>query len=253
MDTIAKALEKKVASNLQLATEVTAIRNTEAGVQIDYKASDGPGRIQGDYCICTLPLPALSNVEHNFSPDVSRAIDFVPYIQTGKIGLQFNRRFWEEDEHIFGGITHTNNDLTQIFYPSNDYLGKKGILIGYYNFNDKAKRTGALSFAEREKLAVAKGSLIHPQYPSAFESSFSISWHQTQYSLGGWALYNSETRKTLYKMLTQPEHNVYFAGEHTTYLNAWMAGAFESARGTVAAIHGRASDQRITYPTKEKD
>ena len=96
--------------------------------------------IEADYCICTIPLPVLSNIEHNFQSEISRAIDYVPYINTGKIRLQFKRRFWEEDEHIYGGITHTNNELTQIFYPSNDYLDKKGVLIGYYNFNDKAKK-----------------------------------------------------------------------------------------------------------------
>jgi monoamine oxidase len=251
MDNIAKALEKKIVSTLQTGVEVISIKNTDTNVHITYKTKDGIKSIDGDYCICTLPLPVLSNLEHNFSSDVSRAIDFTPYIATGKIGLQFKRRFWEEDENIFGGITHTNNDLTQIFYPSNNYLGKKGILIGSYNFNDKAKRTGALSFAEREKFALEKGALIHNQYPAEFESSFSVSWHQTQHSLGGWALYNTETRKSLYKALLQPDKHVYFAGEHTTYLNAWMAGAFESARTTVTALHARVTDQRIDYPVKK--
>ena len=35
------------------------------------------------------------------------AIDAVPYASAVKFGLQFSRRFWEEDEHIFGGITYT--------------------------------------------------------------------------------------------------------------------------------------------------
>ncbi|GAC1370039.1 MAG: hypothetical protein NVSMB30_08350 [Hymenobacter sp.] len=42
---------------------------------------------------------------------------------------------------------------------------------------------------------------------------------------------------------------MYFAGEHTTYLTAWMAGAFESARSVVTAVHGRLSEQRVSYPT----
>jgi len=251
MDNIAKALEKKITSSLQLGVEVTSIINSDKNVSVTYKSKEGHKSITGDYCICTLPLPVLSDLQHNFSSDVSRAIDVTPYIATGKIGLQFKRRFWEEDESIFGGITHTNNDLTQIFYPSNNYLGKKGVLIGFYNFNEKAKKIGALSFADREKFALEKGSLIHPQYSTEFESSFSVSWHQTQYSMGGWALYNAETRKTLYKALLQPDKQVYFAGEHTTYLNAWMAGAFESARSTVTALHARATEQRIEYPTNK--
>jgi len=248
MDKISQALEKQV-PRIRFNCEVTAIYNEEQGVKITYKDSKGEKIITGDLCICTLPLPVLSNIQHNFSSDVSRAIDYVPYIATGKIGLQFKRRFWEEDEQIFGGITHTNNELTQIFYPSYDYLGKKGILLGYYNFNDKARHTGNLTHQQREQLALEKGSLIHPQYKAEFEKSFSVSWHKTPYSMGGWGLYSSATRQTLYKSLLQPDKQVYFAGEHTTYLNAWMAGAFESARRTVADVHGRITEQRISYPS----
>ncbi len=239
MDAIAKALEKQVGRSIRFRSEVTAIRNTAEGVSVQYKDATGTHTLAADLCICTIPLPVLSNIDHNFSSDTSRAIDFTSYIPTGKIGLQFKRRFWEEDEHIYGGITHTNNELTQIFYPSNDYLGQKGILIGYYNFNEKAKRTGELGFTQREKLALEKGKLVHPQYEKEFEKSFSVSWHKTSYSLGGWALYSSEERKTVYNALLEPDKQVYFAGEHLTYLNAWMAGAFESARAVVKAVHKR--------------
>ncbi len=248
MDQISKALQARVAHMLKLGAEVSKITNLPEGVKVVYKDALGNHELQGDMCICTLPLPVLSNVDHNFSGDVSRAIDYISYMQTGKIGLQFKRRFWEEDEHIYGGITHTNNDLTQVFYPSYDYLGKKGILIGYYNFNEKAQRVGELSYTGREKLALQKGRLIHPQYDAEFESSFSVSWHKTKYNLGGWAVYSTETRKNQYPVLLKPDGHTYFAGEHLTYLNAWMAGAFESARSVVAAVHGRVTEQRVSYP-----
>jgi monoamine oxidase len=131
MDRIATALEKKIAPMIKKGAEVTQIHNVTEGVKITYKDAAGTQEMQADLCICTIPLPVLSNLDTNFSSDVSRAIDYIAYNQTGKIGLQFKRRFWEEDEHIYGGITHTNNELTQIFYPSNDYLDKKGILTGY--------------------------------------------------------------------------------------------------------------------------
>jgi len=251
MDQIAKAFEKRVAPMLKTGAEVAAITNTTDGVNVVYKDKTGTHELAGDLCICTLPLPVLSNLNTNFSPDVSRAIDYITYNQTGKIGLQMKRRFWEEDEHIYGGITHTNNELTQIFYPSYDYLDKKGILIGYYNFNEKAQQVGELTYADREKLALQKGRLIHPQYDKEFEKSFSVSWHKTKYNMGGWAVYTAETRKTAYATLLKPEGHVYFAGEHLTHLNAWMAGALESARSVVASIHGRTTESRITYPTTE--
>ncbi len=250
MDQIAKALEGRISPMLKTGAEVTSITNLPESVKVIYKDAQGEHAISGDLCICTLPLPVLSNANHNFSSDVSRAIDYISYIKTGKIGLQFKRRFWEEDESIYGGITHTNNDLTQIFYPSYNYLDKKGILIGYYNFNDKAERVGDLSYAEREKLALQKGRMIHPQYDTEFEHSFSVSWHKAGYNLGGWAVYSTDTRRDYYPALLKPDGNVYFAGEHLTYLNAWMAGAFESARSVVAAMHGRVTETRVAYPEK---
>ena len=243
MDMIARALERQLGKMIRFNAVVTAIKNTAAGVDIIFKNKEGEQTIQGDLCICTIPLPVLSNIDHNFSSDASRAIDYISYIATGKIGLQFKRRFWEEDEQVYGGITHTNNELTQLFYPSYDYQSDKGILVGYYNFNDKARRTGDLSPKDREQLALNKGAMIHPQYSKEFESSFSVSWHKTQYSLGGWALYSNEERQTYYKALLQPDKQVYFAGEHMTYLNAWMAGAFESARSVVSAVYSRTMQQ----------
>lgn len=239
MDKIAAAFQQHVGNWIQFRSVVESVKNTGTGVSVQYKGPQGTRVLTGDYCICTIPLPVLSNIDHNFASDASRAIDNIAYIQTGKIGLQFKRRFWEEDEQIYGGITHTNNELTQIFYPSYDYQSAKGILIGYYNFNEKAARTGALSPAERQALALTKGSLIHPQYEKEFEHSFSVSWHKTLYNMGGWAIYTNEERQSLYKALLQPDGRVYFAGEHLTYLNAWMAGAFESSRATVTAIHQR--------------
>jgi monoamine oxidase len=248
MDRIAAAFEKKLNGLIRFNAEVISIHNLEQSVKVVYKENGIEQSLEPDLCICTIPLPVLSNIDHNFSSGASRAIDNIAYMSTGKIGLQFKRRFWEEDENIYGGITHTNNQLTQIFYPSYDYLSGKGILIGYYNFNDKARATGELSYLQREKLALEKGSLIHPQYLQEFETSFSVSWHKTKYSLGGWALYSEEERQTLYKALLQPDKQVYFAGEHLTWLNAWMAGAFESARSVVASLHARVTDQTIKYP-----
>lgn len=247
---IPMALAKKVSKMIRLNAEVLQILNVENGVSISYTSGGEKKQIQGDFCICTIPLPVLSNIDHNFSSDVSRAIDKTVYIQTGKTGLQFNRRFWEEDEMIYGGITHTNNVLYQIFYPSNDYLSKKGILLGCYNFNERAAQMGALSYSDREKIALEKGRLVHPQYDNEYaKKSFSVSWHKTKYALGGWAIYSEEERHRLYNKLLQGDKQTYFAGEHLSYLNGWMAGAFESARSIVTRIHARVNEQNISYRT----
>lgn len=247
MDRIAEALNNEIRTDVHLGAEVTSIKNRGDGVEVSYTSDGDQIMLKADYCICTVPLSVLRNIPHNFSGSVSRAIDYARYNSTAKIGMQFKRRFWEEDDGIYGGITRTNNDLTQIFYPSNDYHSEKGVLIGAYNFGDRAEQFGDLSFEERASLAQVKGALIHPQYRDEFEHAFSVSWENTKYSLGGWAEYNRRSRQMVYSELQEPDGRVYFAGEHCTYLNAWMAGAFESARSVVGDLHSRVNERQFEY------
>lgn len=240
MDAIPYEFAKRLEGKIQYQTEVKEIRKTQPGVRIVYKDKAGQEKeLKADYCICTIPLPVLRNIQTDLSSDIRRAIDFTSYMNTGKIGLQFKRRFWEEDDKIFGGISRTNMDITQIFYPSYNFMGKKGLLKGYYNFHDRAVKMGNLSIAEREKAALEQGSKIHPQYAAEFESSFSLAWQKIPYSQGGWAEYTDAQRKRLYPALIKPDDEIYMAGEHTTHLTAWMAGALESAKAVVDQIHRR--------------
>jgi hypothetical protein len=50
-----------------------------------------------------------------------------------------------------------------------------------------------------------------------------------------------------YPVLLEPDRRLYLDGDHLTNMNAWMNGAFESARHVATAIHarvGRGSPQR---------
>ncbi|MEK6477078.1 flavin monoamine oxidase family protein [Catalinimonas sp. 4WD22] len=251
MDRLPYALAEQVKDNIKYESVVNEIRKEDEGVRIVYTSNGKMQEIKGDYCICTLPLPVLANVKNDLSSNVQRACDFVDYKKACKIGLQFKRRFWEEDENIFGGLSRTNTTITQIMYPNYDYLGKKGVLKGFYNFSEKAEYTGNLSLKEREQLALEEGSKLHPQYKDEFENSFSLAWHKIPYSMGGWAEYNDATRQRFYPDLIKPDGNIYLAGEHTSYHTAWMAGAFESARRTVSSIHTRVTEGQAQYESKE--
>lgn len=50
---------------------------------------------------------------------------------------------------IFGGISWTEYDITQTWYPSNNYHDKKGVLTGAYNFGDIAAAWGEKPIDER--------------------------------------------------------------------------------------------------------
>lgn len=247
VDQIAKAFKRRVGQMITFDAEVKEIRKAFNGVRIVY--ADGLGTLQeliGDYCICTIPLTVLRNIPSDFSPEMQQAIASVDYYVFGKTGLQFNRRFWEEDENIFGGITWTNQTINQIWYPSYGYLSNKGVLASGYNyateefyFENNAATIGNLPPFERISLVLEQGSKIHPQYRNHFENGVSVFWPKIPYTLGAWAKYTTQTRQQYYPRLNEPDGNIYLAGEHLSYLTGWMAGALESARKVTSKINTR--------------
>ncbi|MGM0924170.1 MAG: FAD-dependent oxidoreductase [Bacillota bacterium] len=239
MDQIPKALEEKLHGQITFGAEVQEIRQSADGVRIVYKTKENgkTKEIRGDYCICTIPLPVLKNIPADFTAPMKNAIRNIEYAKTGKIGFQFKNRFWEQDDRILGGITTTNMDISQIWYPSNDYLTQKGVLIGYYNFGQNAIDYGNLSLSQRHARALSQGGKIHPQFAREIENSFSVAWHKIKYNEGGWAEYSSSDRENYYPVLNEPQGRIHLAGEHLSYLTGWMAGAFESARIVVRRIH----------------
>ncbi|MFC0274965.1 FAD-dependent oxidoreductase [Metabacillus herbersteinensis] len=239
MDQIPKALESKLPGKITFGAEVQEIRQSADGVRIVYKTKNNgkTKEITGDFCICTIPLPVLKNIPADFTTQMNNAIKSINYATTGKIGLQFKNRFWEQDDRILGGITTTNMDISQIWYPSNDFLSQKGVLVGYYNFGQNAIDYGNLSLSQRQTRALSQGRKIHPQFAKEFESAFSVAWHKIKYNQGGWAEYSASDRKNYYPILNEPQGRIHLAGEHLSYLTGWMAGAFESARIAVNRIH----------------
>ena len=99
-------------------------------MSVVYADQDGKLRkIEADYLVCALPLTILATLDTDFTQQYKEAIASVPYAAAGKMGLQFKRRFWEEDDFIYGGATKTDQDIQQIIYPSTGYLGRKGVVV----------------------------------------------------------------------------------------------------------------------------
>jgi monoamine oxidase len=244
MDQIAKAFEKRVGKNIRYRAEVQTLRHGENNVTVTYKDT-GSGKLStvtADYCLCTIPLSVLRMIDTDFSPSFKAAIKQVAYAPVGKIGLLMKRRFWEEDDQIYGGHVLTDiKGINTISLPSTNWQKQKGVLLGYYNYQTAAIEVSAMTPKERAEFAIAAGEKIFPAYRDSFDSAFSVAWHRVQYNLGGWADWNEESRKSAYPVLLEGEGRVLLAGEHLSYLTGWQAGAIESAWQQLARIHERAS------------
>lgn len=236
---LAEAVERNPRGRIVYGAQVEHLGNTSEGVRVLVQQRRRSRELRADYAVCTIPPTVLRKLSSNLQQTTKDAIAFPVGVSTGKIGLQYGRRFWEEDEKIFGGITNTNMDVSTIWYPSYGYLGQKGLVVGYYNFGANAEKYGAAPPAERLAMAVAQGRKIHGDaYADHLEASFSVAWQKTRFSEGGWMSWPSRTSGE-YERLLAPDGNVYFAGDHLSYYIAWQAGAIDSARLAVTALHER--------------
>ncbi len=242
MDQIPRALADVIKGRIRYGVEVGGIGNTPAGVQVTFSEGEGARQIEADYCVCTIPPMVLARIPNDFSPEVQQDLAAMQPVPTGKIGLEFRRRFWEEDDRIFGGITNTNMDIGTIWYPSHGYLGERGVLVGYYNYFNDADAYAGMTPQAREQRALEHGRKVHGDaYIDEFVSSFSASWRRVRHSEGGWVNWPERTGAVgeAYLRLLEPQGRVYFAGDHLSHVTAWQHGAFESARSVVSQLHQR--------------
>ena len=243
MDRIARGFEAKVGGMIRYGVEVERIGQDADGVEVAWTDAQGQrGTAKADYCICTIPLSVLRGIEMAVPDGFKQALAGVAYVPVGKIGLQMRRRFWEEDHFIYGGHVYTDNEeIGSLSLPSWGWQGQKGTVLGYYQFDAAAVKVSAMTPEERAEFALAFGQKVFPQYRASYEKAFSVAWHRVEHSMGGWAEWTDEGRKSAYPLLCEPSGRLYLAGEHLSYLTGWQAGAIESAWQQVEKLHRRAS------------
>lgn len=244
MDMIAKAMAREVGGLIRYNSKVVGIRQDERGVTVavqDPKRPDAqPEQVRADWCVCTLPLSILSQVEMNVGGPMAAAIGAVPYAASVKVGLQFKRRFWEQDEHIYGGISYTDLPIRMVSYPSTSYgQPGKGVLLGAYAFGPYAYEFTALPPEERVRRALEWGAVLHPQYREEFDGGVAVGWHRVPGALGCNGAWTDALRAEHYDNLCAIDGRIVLAGEHASYIPAWQEGAILSSLDAIARLHRR--------------
>jgi monoamine oxidase len=178
---------------------------------------------------------------------MAAAIAAVPYASAIKIGLQFKRRFWEEDEQIYGGITYTNLPITNIGYPNTGYYSAgKGVLLGAYIWGLDAMEFTSMAPEQRVQKAVEYGSQIHPQYHQEFDNGIAVAWHRSPFTMGCYGVWNSDSRARHYDDLCQIDQRILLAGEHASFIGGWQEGAVTSTLDAIGRLHLRVVAHRAS-------
>ena len=222
MDRIARAFEAQIAGDLVTDAQVTEIRKITDGVRIGYDRQGNPTQVDADFCVCTIPATVLRNMPNDFSAAHRSEIAGFSYAAAGKVAFQ-SRRFWEQEHNIYGGISWTTQDITQIWYPSSGFGQANGILVGAYIFGGAAGNNFAdQTPQERINNAIAQGSSLHTQMSAEAARGISVAWAKMPFQLGAWGISSPLT-------LLTPDDRIVFAGEHLSILQGWQEGAILSA------------------------
>lgn len=222
MDRIARAFEAQVVNDLVTDAQVTEIRKITNGVRIIYDRFGASAQLDVDFCVCTIPATVLRNIANDFSAAHQAEINGFSYSSAGKIAFQ-SRRFWEQDHNIYGGISWTTQDITQIWYPNSGFGQNSGILVGAYIFGGSAGSNFAnQTLQQRINSAITQGSNLHPQMNGEASRGVSVAWSKVPFQLGAWGTSNPVT-------LLTPDDNIIFAGDHLSILQGWQEGAILSA------------------------
>jgi monoamine oxidase len=153
--------------------------------------------------------------------------------------MQFRRRFWEDDDGIFGGGSVTDLPIRAITYPDHHRETGRGVLVSSYTLDRGAEQWGAVAPGSRATRALEHLARVHPQAPREIEVSVSHAWQYDEYAGGAFAIFDPGDQARVHDALVQPDGRVYFAGEHTATAHAWIQGAIESGLRAAIQIHSR--------------
>ncbi len=196
---------------------------------------------------------------------------------TTKVGWQANRNLWQgselasvsktvlNDEHqeslsvygvpdseigvvpIFGGISWTDHCITQIWYPSNDYHDKKGILTGCYNFSENAYEMGLLPAEARLDIAREGAGAFSKPFAKGLDDGVAIAWQNMPHIKGGWAQWhevgeNTEESVATFNILIQgtgidgSDPSFFIVGDQLSSLPGWQEGAIAAAVNALSRL-----------------
>lgn len=241
MDQLPKAIAKSLSDHIQFKAKVTKIFQDEKGVKVTYQDLTNEGKEAeetADWCVCTIPFSILSQIENNLDNKIKDGIADIHYGASFKAGIQFKRRFWEEDEQIYGGISYTDLSIGQLSYPSNDFLSKgKGVILASYLFGSEAFKYSSMSPKARLEKVFQDVKQIHPQAEVEFDNGFSMAWHRSPFTLGCYGLWTADKRQKYFKTVSTMDDRIVLAGEHLSYIPAWQEGAILSSLEAITQLH----------------
>lgn len=239
MDSIVKHFLQHVNKMVTLHAQVTKIEVHDQGVDVNYVHNGKTKVARGDYCLNSIPSEILCGIENNFPSDYTDKMAMMLRDKLIKFGFQAKERFWE-NENIYAGISWTNQDITQLWYPEHGTFAEKGVILGGYSWVPEiVDRFAAMSPKQRMEAAISQGEKIHPNYRQYIEKGVSVCWHRMNHMLGCGTFWPQKIYDTAYATMQAPVGRHYLMGDQIALLPGWQEGAVQSAWHAMLDIQQR--------------
>ena len=241
MDQIALAFHRAIGSgHFTLNADVQSVHQDTGGVKIVFTntKSGAKSEVSADYAVVCMPFSVLAGVDINLSPEMMEAVRATTYSNSAKVALAMKRRFWEEDDEIFGGHLYSNLPIGELSYPSSDYFSKKGVLLGLYA-NGPIGDLLEQPVRARIEHVVTHASKVHPQIREEFESGYAVWWKKVKYSLGGFASGAPPARRAQF---AKADNRIVLGSAAVAPYSEpdWQEGAVAAAWQALKLLHDRA-------------
>ncbi|SFF00940.1 monoamine oxidase [Bacillus sp. OV194] len=243
-DQLPKAFVPRLGERLQMGKRLTGIIQSPKNVILytENPSSRERETFEADRAIITLPFSVLNFVriepEQSLSYYKRRAIRELHYVPSTKVGLQFKRRFWE-DEGLRGGKAVSDKASRFTYYPSHYPNGSQaGVVLGSYTWEDDSNLWSCLPNKTRVQETLRCLSFFHgSQVFREFLTGASYSWTNNQYAGGAFTMFKPYQEKEFGEAISSPEGRLHFAGEHATKNHGWIQGSIESAIRAAHEVH----------------
>lgn len=241
MDQISKGFQRAIGpKRITFNAEIQSVHQSDTGVKVVYLDTKSGKKVEtsADFVVVSMPLNIVAGLDINVSAEMMNAIKAVPYSNSAKVGLAMKRRFWEEDDGIYGGHLYSNLPLGEFSYPSNDYWTKKGVLLGLYA-NGPIGTLLDQPVAARIEHVLTHATKVHPQIRAEFQSAYAVWWKKVPYNLGGYATGRNEARR---QQLSKVDNRILIGSAAVTPHSEpdWQEGAVSAGWQALQLVHERA-------------
>lgn len=221
------AFAKKLGNKVWLNSPITAIKNSDKGVTVSYKRQGEERKMDADYYVNCIPLPAFRNIPITpaVPPEKQYIFDNLTYDSYSRFVFQASSKFWLDDGLPNINLFLDHPDLGDVWHSADEVDTHRVIVLG----------TGPGGVSPQRALAAFRE--VYPGKKDTIELAISRDWTKETFSSTCERLpFPIGQLKKFWPGLMQPIGRIHFAGAYADNLNWGTEAATRSANRVAKEI-----------------